>query len=733
MYTQYNRNITNQNIQNRCNRYPSYGYFDDNYEHADSPWSDVSYSGDRLYPHFWEKDDFSRFRRRAQKPASTKPPPVAPTEELARALKVTDVNVHAMENAKAHHTNLYKCVEKGQPVVRRGDNMLVTITFDREYDNATNNATFEFSIGKEYSQPKGTHAIMKLIETKQKQFKPEEWGASLVGKKGNALTIQIHIPVNCIIGPWNMRIKTTLEGKDEKGEKKLYVFSYECQQDIFILFNPWCQGDGVYMPETNLKEYILNESGVLFNGCWKDPESQPWFFAQFQDEVLDAALYILLAGFGGKPAKAMADPTSVSRTLVKMINADDDDGILVGNWSGNYEDGTKPDKWDSSRLILRQFMENKESVKYGQCAAFSGVTTTVCRALGIPCRSVTVFAAAQDSEGSNTIDKFFDYDNQPLEFLNTDRIWDYHIWNEVWIARPDLEENGMKGWQVIDATPLEKSSGEFTCGPCPVAAVKRGLCNIPYDAGFVFSAVNADEIHWTRYPDLSVVRRCIITDSVGKAILTKDPEDPEKAMNILHEYKFPEGSAEERKAVMMAQKTARYQRDAYSTQTEKEDIVFNLQHADTLMLGQNLEVFFIAKNISKTARKVQYTKISVSPKTYTGQVGRAFFKEDFSEFELKPGQDKKFSIKLSISDYSANLVEGSFLYIVGTAFVPRINDDSPQQTVFQGHEFKFKMPRLEVEVCDICSLFVVKCFYDPKIHFSSTQLNLLEQGSSTRL
>lgn len=35
----------------------------------------------------------------------------------------------------------------------------------------------------------------------------------------------------------------------------------------------------------------------------------------------------------------------------------------------------------------------------------------------------------------------------------------YHVWNEVWMQRPDLPE-GLGGWQVVDATPQETSDGK---------------------------------------------------------------------------------------------------------------------------------------------------------------------------------------------------------------------------------------------------------------------------------
>ena len=35
----------------------------------------------------------------------------------------------------------------------------------------------------------------------------------------------------------------------------------------------------------------------------------------------------------------------------------------------------------------------------------------------------------------------------------------FHVWNDVWMARPDLPP-GMGGWQAIDGTPQEESRGK---------------------------------------------------------------------------------------------------------------------------------------------------------------------------------------------------------------------------------------------------------------------------------
>jgi len=126
---------------------------------------------------------------------------------------------------------------------------------------------------------------------------------------------------------------------------------------------------------------------------------------------------------------------------------------------------------------------------------FAGVTTTVARALGIAARTVTNFVSAHDTDDSLTVDKFFDAKGQPISDVNADSIWNFHVWTDVWMTRPDLPA-GYGGWQVIDATPQETSEGLYRTGPASVEAVRRGEIGLAYDAPFVFAEVNADLVHW---------------------------------------------------------------------------------------------------------------------------------------------------------------------------------------------------------------------------------------------
>ena len=67
------------------------------------------------------------------------------------------------------------------------------------------------------------------------------------------------------------------------------------------------------------------------------------------------------------------------------------------------------------------------------------------------------------------------------------------MWNDVWMARPDLP-SGFGGWQAVDATPQEESpqGGGYRTGPAPLQAVKLGQ-RFNYDVEFVISEVRTPD------------------------------------------------------------------------------------------------------------------------------------------------------------------------------------------------------------------------------------------------
>jgi hypothetical protein len=63
--------------------------------------------------------------------------------------------------------------------------------------------------------------------------------------------------------------------------------------------------------------------------------------------------------------------------LTFQVNANDNDGgIIIGNWTGKYENGVSPTEWNGSVAIIKEWLKNKKGVKYAQCWVFCGVLTT---------------------------------------------------------------------------------------------------------------------------------------------------------------------------------------------------------------------------------------------------------------------------------------------------------------------------------------------------------------------
>ncbi|XP_057244006.1 protein-glutamine gamma-glutamyltransferase K-like [Malurus melanocephalus] len=239
------------------------------------------------------------------------------------------------------------------------------------------------------------------------------------------------------------------------------------------------------------------------------------------------------------PHSARGDPIMVSRVVSAMVNSLDDSGVLVGNWTGDYSQGTNPSAWAGSVGILRRFLSSGAPVRYGQCWVFAGVVTTVLRCLGLPTRTVTNYNSAHDTDTSLTTDIYLDESMRPLERLNTDSVWNFHVWNDCWMKRPDLPE-GYDGWQVVDATPQETSSGLFCCGPCSVKAVKNGEVFLKYDTPFVFAEVNSDKVYWQRQAHGGFTVVHVEEGAIGRRISTLAAGSAAR-VDITDQYKHPEG------------------------------------------------------------------------------------------------------------------------------------------------------------------------------------------------
>uniref|UniRef100_A0A667Y9L4 Protein-glutamine gamma-glutamyltransferase 2 n=1 Tax=Myripristis murdjan TaxID=586833 RepID=A0A667Y9L4_9TELE len=435
-----------------------------------------------------------------------------------------EIQIQRCDEQPSHHTNE---ISVDRLIVRRGQGFTMTLDLQKPFDSSKDQLIFTAATGT---------ALIYLTKTLQQYavWKAEFCASSVQQKEG--LSLEVKPPVDAPIGKYTLSLKI--------GEKESSLGS------LVVLFNPWCKDDSVFMPDDKKRqEYVMNEQGVIYKGSKFFVLGASWDFGQFEDKVLDICLKMLdlNSEYKKDPAADVAarcDPIYVSRVISAMINSDDDDGVLEGRWEGDFSDGILPTCWNSSVDILLLWQEQDyKSVKYGQCWVFAGIMCSVMRCLGIPCRVVTNFCSAYDANLSLTIDVFRDEEGVRTPETE-DSIWNFHVWVEGWMKRPDLTEDGTyDGWQVLDATPQDKSEGVYRCGPAPVKAILNGDTHLKYDVPFIFSEVNADCVEWLVQTDGSKVQCSTDAKKVGKKISTKCVGS-NKRHDITRTYKHKEGGSE---------------------------------------------------------------------------------------------------------------------------------------------------------------------------------------------
>ncbi len=200
-------------------------------------------------------------------------------------------------------------------------------------------------------------------------------------------------------------------------------FEVALKKAVVVLFNAWSEEDTVYLEDPEWREeYVLNTRGRLYIG---DRYGTAWNLGLYHPDTFRAVLYILET-ISKLSFEKKRDPVEVVREMSAIVNVQDDNGVLVGRWDGDYMDGKDPSFWQGSMPILQQFYQSGGvPVKYGQCWVFSGVFLTVLKVLGIPSRSVTNFNSAHDTNRNRTIDEYYDEDGERIDYLSSgeDSIW----------------------------------------------------------------------------------------------------------------------------------------------------------------------------------------------------------------------------------------------------------------------------------------------------------------------
>uniref|UniRef100_A0A3B1KJ77 Protein-glutamine gamma-glutamyltransferase 2 n=1 Tax=Astyanax mexicanus TaxID=7994 RepID=A0A3B1KJ77_ASTMX len=385
------------------------------------------------------------------------------------------VDLQWEKNNMDHHTEVFR--EDGL-IVRRGQPFIITLdlTSTTNLQQKLNKSKLSAQTGPFPAASSGTKISMGLNGEKE----DSGWSAA-ASLKGNTISLKVCPSPSAPIGKYSLA---------DLGK-------------FVLLFNPWCPDDTVYMEKKEEREeYVLSQDGIIYGGDAKNITHWAWNFGQFESGVLKASLKILNESLqhkknADKDCSKRNDPIYVTRVLSAMVNANDDSGVLSGRWSGNYDGGVDPSKWTGSVEILRQWHDsNCKSVRYGQCWVFAGVGCTVARALGIPCRLITNFESAHDTNGDLKIETYVGEDGRMVK------------------------------------------ESVMCCGPVPVKAIKIGDLTCQYDAAFVYAEVNADIITTFKLYDgleRNVVNKITVGQNISTKSIGKDARE-----DVTHLYKYEE-------------------------------------------------------------------------------------------------------------------------------------------------------------------------------------------------
>ncbi|KAH0627234.1 hypothetical protein JD844_002739 [Phrynosoma platyrhinos] len=322
--------------------------------------------------------------------------------------------------------------------------------------------------------------------------------------------------------------------------------------------------------------------------------------------------------------------------LDQGVNMEDEKGVLFGKWefenqNNSCEGSPCPSEWKDSVRILKQYYRTKKPVLYAQCWVFSGVLNTVMRCLGIPARSVTTYNAGRDTDNNINID-----------------------------------------------------------------AIKNGEVNHNYDTMFLFSAVNAEIVFWkikkVNGKDAYVPEKDKYS-KIGTKIITKAIGN-EKAEDIIDEYKFPEDSEEEKRAMKTALSHVKSPTRAAAEvlRSLKASIKLTLEKEEKLVPGQPIDLNIVVSNKTAGALKVNLS-VSSYLESYAGKVHARFL--PIQEIIRAEGK-RDVKILISVKDYmkTLSLIEDELQLKVNISGHVQETNEKYTETV----TLAFQYPQLQVVI-----------------------------------
>lgn len=441
------------------------------------------------------------------------------------------VNVHPDLNCMVHRTSNYSR-KANDLILRRGEPFVVTFRVP------TSEVLFDFDIEVLDRQPSDPELVKVTAVDSFDSFdfkSPLEW--PVIATQPNETTTDIQ----CLIPPNAPVTRYSLVAKYNGQSEKLIIST------IHVLFNAWNVNDTAYVAsKARRDESVRSTKGKIYlNLKWE--ESINWDFSQFDQETLTAT-YELLSRHPSLTLMDRSDPALLSRAVSEVAtNGTNDHGLVEVIWSSereDYEDGKHPLDFKSSKDIFSLYLKSKSPVKYAHSWTVAALVTSMFRSLGMASRLVSGDKIGIDGNNNLLIDRCMDekrlafYDSH---LCDSDFVLAYHSWTEVWMARKDLALTHpfyiYPSWQVVDGT-AGYYDGFFKApfGPSPVAAVRNGDVNVPFNTSSAFAMVSAPKVLWV-IDSVSKEVKEITRVTLDETGLIVAYDDNDMLMGITNSYK----------------------------------------------------------------------------------------------------------------------------------------------------------------------------------------------------
>ena len=280
--------------------------------------------------------------------------PATCTMELELKAELIDWSATAVR----HHTQRFPS-QGDWRVVRRGESVSVQVRFRGDSDEEK----------REVSATVRSAEVLPVYNSQSREVSFESTGAN---------SADVQLPSDLPLGVYTVKLQVAVgSGDASESTAKSSLQQLLLEERLFVTANPWNREDEVFLSvEEERREYVQATQGLVYAGS---KTGMPWRFGVYRENSV-IAVATILAKCTDEDRQSIV---RLTRRLTSLLNSEDNNGVLQGNWSGDYDGGTKPWVWQGSAAILEEYVVNgNQPVKFGQCWVFSGLYTSVLRILG---------------------------------------------------------------------------------------------------------------------------------------------------------------------------------------------------------------------------------------------------------------------------------------------------------------------------------------------------------------